>query len=70
MAMFGSDWLDDKVDDHESMFSRKHKTDTDFEYFLNENGEYQKIETKRELYNAIDNNNRFEFDGKNYIKKH
>lgn len=66
--MFGSNWLDDKIDDQSSIFSSKHKSDKDFEYFLNDKGEYQKIETKREWHNAFDQNNKFTFDGKNYIK--
>jgi len=70
MALFGSNWLEDEpVDDDRPMFGRKWLDDTHDEYFLNDSGEYQKIRTKKELNEAIDNNNRFTFDGFNYNLK-
>lgn len=69
MALFGSSWLDEKLDNDKPMFGSNWLDETHFEYFINDEGEYQKIETKRELHDAIDNNNRFTFDGKNYNLK-
>lgn len=66
MAHFGSSWLDEPVDDDRPMIGRNWLDETHFEYFINEDGVYQKIETKRQLYDAIDNNNRFTYDGENY----
>lgn len=66
MAIFGSSWLDKSIDDDRPMFGRSLSDETSFEYFINDKSEFQKIETKRELHDAIDNNNRFTFDGKNY----
>ncbi len=70
MAIFGRSWLDEPIDDDDrSMFGRNWLDETHFEYFINNEGDYQKIETKRELHDAIDNNNRFTFDGENYNLK-
>ncbi len=69
MALFGSSWLDEPLDDDKPLFGRNWLDETHFEYFINHEGEYQQIKTKKELLDAIDNNNRFEFDGKNYNLK-
>lgn len=69
MAFFGSNWLDEPIDDDKPMFGRNWLDETHFEYFINEEGEYQKIQTKQELYDAIDNDNRFTYDGKEYTLK-
>jgi len=69
MGIIGNSWLEESVDDDRPMFGRNWLDETHFEYYINDKGEYQKIETKRELYDAIDNNNRFTFDGKNYTLK-
>lgn len=68
MAMFGSGWLEESVDYDKPMFGSNWLDETHFEYFINNEGEYQKIKTKRELKDALENSNRFIFDGKNYIK--
>lgn len=70
MALFGRTWLDTPLDSDDRPLLGSNWTDeTSFEYFLNSQGEYQKIETKRELYEAFDNNNIFTFDGNNYNLK-
>ncbi len=69
MALFGSNWLDESIDDDRPMFGSNWLDETHFEYFINNEGEYQQIKTKRELNDAIDNNNRFTFDGNNYTLK-
>lgn len=69
MALFGNSWLDEPVDYDRPMFGRNWLDETHFEYFINNEGEYQKIQTKRELHDAIENNNRFTFDGSNYNLK-
>jgi hypothetical protein len=69
MAIFGSSWSDEPVDDDRPMFGRNWLDETHFEYFINSEGKYQKIETKKELNEAIENNNRFTFDGSNYNLK-
>jgi hypothetical protein len=66
MAFFGSNWLEDPADNDRPMFGSNWLDETNFEYFINDKDEYQKIETKRELNNAIDNNNRYTFDGSNF----
>ena len=68
MALFGRNWLDEPVDS-EPTFGRSWLDEKHSEYFINNDGEYQKIETKKELNDAIDNNNMFVYDGKNYHKK-
>ena len=70
MALFGSNWLEDTpAYDDTPLVGRNWLDEKSFEYFINSQGEYQKIETKQELSEAIDNNNIFTFDGKNYNLK-
>lgn len=69
MALFGSSWLDEPVDDDKPLFGRKYLDETHHEYFINDQGEYQQVKTKRELSEAIDKNNLFTFDGNNYNLK-
>ncbi len=66
MALFGGSWLDEPVDDDRPLFGRGLLDETHYEYFKNEAGDIQKITTKRELHDAIDQNNRYSFDGINY----
>jgi len=69
MALFGSNWLDEPIDEDGPLFGRNYLDEKNFEYFINYEGEYQQIKTKLELSNAIKNNNRFIFDGNNYNLK-
>ncbi len=69
MAIFGASWLDEPIDDDRPLFGRGLSDETHSEYFINSDGQYQPIKTKQELYDAIDNNNRFTFDGNDYHLK-
>jgi len=40
MALFGKNWLDEPTDDDKPMFGRNLLDETQFEYFLNDKGEY------------------------------
>lgn len=66
MAIFGSSWLDEPIDDDRSIFFSKYKDETSYQYYKDDNGDMQKIITKRELSDAIDKNNLYSFDGSNY----
>lgn len=71
MALFGSSWLDDEpAHNDRPMFGSQYLDDTHFEYFKNDQGEYQKIKTLRELKDAEENGNIFSFDGKSYTSKY
>lgn len=69
MAFFGSSWLDEPIDDDSPMFGRNWKDDTYYEYYKDDDGEYKKISTKKELKEAKDNNNIYSFDGTKYERK-
>lgn len=69
MALFGSSWLDEPVDDDRPLFGRGFLDETSFEYFKDKDGEMKKITTKRELHDSIDENNRYSFDGTSYNLK-
>lgn len=69
MAIFGASWLDEPIDDDGPLFGRGLSDEKNVEYFRNNEGEYKQIKTKRELIEAIDNNNVYTFDGNNYNLK-
>lgn len=69
MAIFGNNWIDEPIDDDSPLFGHNLLDDTHYDYYKDENGDFQKITTKRELYQAIDNNNVYSFDGKQYNLK-
>ena len=66
LALFGGSWLDEPVDDDSPLFGRGFLDETHFEYFKNEAGDMTKITTKRELSDAIEQGNRYSFDGEDY----
>ena len=69
MAIFGASWLDEPIDDDRPLFGRGLSDEKNVKYFKNSEGEYQQIKTKRELVEAIDNNNVYVFDGNDYNLK-
>ena len=69
MAIFGSSWLDEPVDDDRPIFGRNLLDETHYEYYMNESDEMVRITTKRELSDAIDKDNVYAFDGREYSKK-
>ena len=69
MAIFGSDWLDEPLDNDKPLIGRNWLDEASYEYYLDEDGDFKKITTQKELHEAIDKNNIYQFDGKYYHLK-